>query len=338
MYRARLGASCFRPVLKKYKKGNDTYMIQTFIHTTGHTQMFIWKNSLAFFLMKKKAEGRRERTITDYRKHVTQFFTRYPNAQETSQLRPALWQYLSEDIAPATYNLRFTNLKAFFNFCIEEGTLDFQPLEGMHKRKDHGRAIQISRRTICTLLTLPSRDTFVGVRDLTLILLTIDTGIRPSEALSLCVHDIDIPKRSTQIRSDIAKTWEPRQLFFSQEVGQALKRFFSVRHKCWGNDIPIFCTEQGTHLSTCQWAARMRTYSESLPEKVRPYDLRHFFSLEFLRYGANVFALQKMLGHTDLSMSKRYVALTQADISKIHRKASPVKNILNGNYAYLCAG
>ncbi|NLZ51754.1 MAG: site-specific integrase, partial [Thermoanaerobacteraceae bacterium] len=62
--------------------------------------------------------------------------------------------------------------------------------------------------------------------------------------------------------------------------------------------------------------------------KITPYDLRHSFALLYLRNGGNVFTLQRTLGHTDLNMTKRYLALTGEDLKVEHEKATPVSDIV----------
>ncbi|NLZ53875.1 MAG: tyrosine-type recombinase/integrase, partial [Thermoanaerobacteraceae bacterium] len=56
--------------------------------------------------------------------------------------------------------------------------------------------------------------------------------------------------------------------------------------------------------------------------------LRHSFALLYLRNGGNVFTLQRTLGHTDLNMTKRYLALTGEDLKAEHEKATPVSDIV----------
>ncbi|MEX3618553.1 tyrosine-type recombinase/integrase [Paenibacillus glucanolyticus] len=56
--------------------------------------------------------------------------------------------------------------------------------------------------------------------------------------------------------------------------------------------------------------------------------VRHAFALEFLRNGASAFSLQKTLGHVDISMTKRYVALADEDLKRDHIKASPLNKLI----------
>lgn len=68
-------------------------------------------------------------------------------------------------------------------------------------------------------------------------------------------------------------------------------------------------------------------FSKKLEVKIRSYDLRHCFALNFLCNGGNIFALQRIMGHTNLDMTKRCLALTQKDIQGEHAKSSPLTKI-----------
>lgn len=63
-----------------------------------------------------------------------------------------------------------------------------------------------------------------------------------------------------------------------------------------------------------------------LGRRVRGYDLRHVFALAFLRRGGNASALQRIMGHRTMDMTRRYVNLVQGDIREMHDKASPLAN------------
>jgi site-specific recombinase XerD len=146
-----------------------------------------WTDALESFLFWKQAQGLAPRTLEDYRKHVTQFFTRYPQAYQEENLRKSIQEYIAQTVKPATFNLRLVYLKAFFSWCLAETIFSFNPLSGFKRKKDGGRIVNIDSDVLKKLIALPDRDTFSGLRDYTLPLLTLDTGIRPSEALSLKV-------------------------------------------------------------------------------------------------------------------------------------------------------
>jgi integrase len=112
-----------------------------------------WEEDLHYFLIFKAAEGRSERTIRDYQGHVRRFFKRFPNSfQPGTIIRQSVLAYLSDSVKPATYNLRYTNLKVFFEWCGEEGYLpkDFNPFRGLKKKKAEARIVRIPKDVLAT--------------------------------------------------------------------------------------------------------------------------------------------------------------------------------------------
>ncbi|HOQ51704.1 MAG TPA: tyrosine-type recombinase/integrase [Candidatus Atribacteria bacterium] len=93
-------------------------------------------------------------------------------------------------------------------------------------------------------------------------------------------------------------------------------------------DTTVFCSFEGKELSEVSFGRRLKEYSRKIGYKITPYDLRHSFALLYLRNGGNVFTLQRTLGHTDLNMTKRYLALTGEDLKVEHEKATPVSDIV----------
>lgn len=286
-----------------------------------------WQSVLKMFLSLKKAQGVSERTLKDYNYFVSQFFNRFPDFDDEG-IKLAAYEYLSDDMKPATYNLRLNNLRGFINFCVAEGYMSQNPFSDFKRRKVDDKIVQISPDILRKLLSLPNLKTFAGLRDYTLILLSLDTGIRPSEAFSLRIEDINLNAMEIYIRSEEAKSRIKRTLPISYSTVNSIKKLINTRPADWGNDTPVFCTEYGTKLNRHRWGDRMRSYSQTLGVKVTPYDLRHTFALQFLRGGGNAFALQRMLGHTDMAMTKRYVALTGNDLKSQHKEASPLNTIM----------
>lgn len=237
-------------------------------------------------------------------------------------------EFMSDKIAPVTYNLRLIYLKAFFDWCVDEGYLDKNPLEKFKKRKAEPRIVDISEDILKKLLKLPDRSTFAGLRDYALILFTLDTGIRPSEALQLKKENFDLHHLVVTVPATSAKTRTTRTLPILPQTAEVIWKLIKVRHPSWDDNIPVFCSSDGTPLRHRSWSYRMRKYSQQLGVKIRPYDLRHAFALLYLRNGGHAFALQKMLGHTDMSMTKRYVNLSGDDLQKTHQKASPLNKII----------
>ncbi|AWB46970.1 integrase [Paenibacillus sp. CAA11] len=288
-----------------------------------------WEQALAGFLDYKTAQGISAQTYEDYDKHARLFFKRFPNAWNTpDNLTEGLYAHLSEEVKPATFNNRLIYLRTFLNWCVEKGIITHNPIANMKKRKDEGRVVAVDERILQKLLEMPDQSTFVGLRDYALILLTLDTGIRPKEALTLLPCDFNPASYEIYIPAKNAKTRISRTLPISDITLKTLKRLLAARPAEWGEEAPIFCTYEGRSLNRHTWGDRLEKYTRELGVHIRPYDLRHAFSLEYIRNGANSFALQKTLGHTSMEMTKRYVALVTDDLKAEHAKASPLNKLM----------
>jgi integrase len=253
---------------------------------------------------------------------------RYPTAWSTSdRLAEAAFDYLAEDITPSTYNNRLVYLRTFFNWCVERGIIGSNPIANIKKRKAEPRVVSIDEKILRELLKLPDQDKYTGLRDYCIILITLDCGIRPSEAFRLLPVDFREKAAEIHIPAKIAKARKSRTLPLSDMTVRALRKLLLARPDEWGPDVPIFCTYEGRQLNRHTWGDWLELYSEQLGVHIRPYDLRHAFSLEYIRSGAGAFGLQKMLGHGGMEMTRRYVALANEDLKVEHAKASPLMKL-----------
>ncbi|NPV78921.1 MAG: tyrosine-type recombinase/integrase [Firmicutes bacterium] len=287
-----------------------------------------WKDALQDFLSWKQAQGVASRTIKDYKDHVSRFFTACPDAYDPANLRQRVMEYMSQEIMPATFNLRREYLKAFFSWCVREGIFPENPLSDIPKKKDPGKIRHLPEEVLQSLLKLPDKKTFAGLRDYALMVLTLSTGIRPCEALSLLPPDFNLRSRFVTVQRQVAKTREERVLPILPVVVEAIRDLLDARHPAWPDSVPVFCTYSGKRMTTLEWGDRLERYGKILGINVTPYMLRHSFAINTLKAGANAFVVQGMLGHTDMTMTKRYVRLLESDLREAIEKANPLNVIL----------
>lgn len=211
---------------------------------------------------------------------------------------------------------------------MSEGKLSENPLKAFKKRRAEPRIVEVTEDTFQRLLALPDKSTFAGIRDYALIMFTLDTGISPKEALSLTVDNYDLQRLTVTVPADIAKTRTSRTLPILPPTAGAIHKLITARHPYWGKETPVFCSNEGTILNRHSWGDRLELYSNKLGVKLYPYTLRHCFALMYLRNGGHDFGLQKMLGHSDMNMTRRYVNLTGQDLKDSHRTASPLNSLV----------
>lgn len=290
-----------------------------------------WNTALEEFLLWKQAEGKAPRTLRDYENHVTAFFKKEQAEawMDYHRLRVAVRKHFAalNGKSATTYNLRREYLKAFCGWCVTEGYLPANPLDGIPKKKNEGRPRSIPGEVLRKLLSLPDKNTYTGIRDTALILLQVDSGIRPGEALRLTPPCFNLKILEVNVPAGVAKTREGRTMVISPQTAKAIQKLLAVRPSDWTGEVPVFASQDGRVMRETSWAHRLRAWSKRLETKVTPYSLRHTAAIESLRNGGNVFYVQRQLGHSSLVMTKRYLHLVEADLHREHSKASPVGNL-----------
>lgn len=264
-------------------------------------------------------------TMEDYKCVFELFFKRYPLAWNRANLRNHLIDFLSSSKTPTTDNIRLAHLKSLFSWLMEEDILSINRLTGFKQRKSASRIVHIEPKSLKELLTLPKTSSHAGLWDYALILLDLDSGIRPLEALTLVPCDFNYRGKEITIRAENAKTRISCTLPISDTTAKAIRKLLDTRPSKLNGEVPIFANWEGRVMNGETWLEKFReSYSRKPGVKMRPYDLRHSFALNFLRNGGNVFALQRIMEHTNLDMTKRYLALTKNKRQEGHTRSGPL--------------
>jgi len=290
---------------------------------------FEWENSVVEFLEWKKLQDVSDYAIIDHRQAWKLFLRQYPtlDIENTQEIRKAIQTFLRSRKA-AYYNKLLQALRQFFDYLICECAMEFEnPCKGIKYKTAPIRIVDHDKATIKELIKLPNKKEFVGYRDYVFMILMIDCGIRPHEAIQLKITDLE--SRGLWVREEVSKTRQPRFLPVSATVIQGMKRLVTAKEEFGRKNDYIFVTNAGKPLSSRELRWRFRQYAETLEINITLYHLRNFFALNFIRNGGNVFALQKIMGHTKLDMTQVYVNLVSADLQENHRKASPLNSLFH---------
>jgi integrase/recombinase XerD len=130
----------------------------------------------------------------------------------------------------------------------------------------------------------------------------------------------------------LGKGNKPRTIYFGRDTKKQLWRYLQTRPV--QDDEPLFLSMRGTLAGDPLTRAGLLQLIERLGKmagikgvRVSPHTFRHTQAVTFLNNGGNVFALQQLLGHEDLSMTRRYVAIADADLENQARRFSPVDSL-----------
>ncbi|WP_284724341.1 tyrosine-type recombinase/integrase [Laceyella tengchongensis] len=236
--------------------------------------------------------------------------------------------YKTAGLSPSTVNTHLKHLRDFFNFLKSEKYTDDNPFHAVKLVKEPVDAVEaLTMDEIKRLVRIPDTKRFAGFRDYVLIVLLLDTGLRISEALALTADDIDFKTQNITVKAENAKSGKFRFVPFSPKTGRLLKELIAEVKEI--DCVYLFCTVYGNPLEREIFRKRLKRYAEEagITRKVSPHVLRHSFATQYLLNNGDVMSLQKILGHSSISMVRRYVQMTDADISKTHAKFSPIQNI-----------
>ena len=228
-------------------------------------------------------------------------------------------------LKPSSVARNLTSIRVFHRFLTSEGLSDRTPTENLKPPKV-GRKLPsvLTVAEVDRLLNAPDVDTTLGLRDRALLEMTYGAGLRVSEAIGLefsqLMFEIDVVRvigkgskeRFVPIGSQ-AQAWVGRYL---EEARGDLARA-SAR---W-----VFLNFRGGKLSRMGiWKILRKCVLEAaIAKKVSPHTLRHSFATHLLEGGADLRAVQEMLGHSDISTTQIYTHVDREYLKEVHRTFHP---------------
>lgn len=231
-------------------------------------------------------------------------------------LKTAVMAFVESNRKPITINGYIRAFNAFLRWASDEGHIS--ELIRLDFLKQDDRLIEtLSEQQVNRLLSWRPK-TFAEHRLQVLVYLLLDTGLRISEALSIRREDLDLDNMLIAVRG---KGGKYRVLPFSFEMRKALFRWIQ------GHSFPlVFPTIQGCTVNQRNLLRDLKWLQKHIGitgVRFSPHTFRHTFAVAYLRRGGNVFYLQKMLGHSTLEMTNRYVrSLGITDLQAVHNNLS----------------
>lgn len=284
------------------------------------------------FLIDRRAQAVSTETLSFYQKKLKYFLT-FCEAQvvtQVSQLTPDLIRrfilQLAETHNQGGVHACFRPLRTLLLWVESEEIMPAGWKNPIRKVKAPRLTIQpiepIALDDVRALAETCQHD-YSGTRDRAIILGLLDTGARAQEFLNLNLEDIDLATGSLLIRK--GKGGKPRVAFLGRKSIRALRAYIRLRH----DTNPALWVS--IHRDRMSYAAlrcmlRRRAQLAGLAAIPTPHDFRRAFALLMLRSGVDIFALQKLMGHSDLQVLRRYLAQTDQDIQSAHMRGSPVDN------------
>jgi integrase/recombinase XerD len=223
----------------------------------------------------------------------------------------------------------YGTLKAFLNwFQVEYTPKDWQnPLQKV-KNPKRGEELQdpIQLEDVRALLATCEPRTFSGDRDKAIILLLLDSGVRFQELTDLTVGDVDMSTGAILVRK--GKGGKTRTTFIGAKTRRALLVYFRHRGQLQDHD-PLWAIPTGGKLSRAGLREVIRRRAREAGIKAPGmHDFRRAFAINSLRAGMDLLTLQRLLGHSNLQVTSKYLKQLTRDLQAGHKAAGPVDNML----------
>ena len=226
-------------------------------------------------------------------------------------------------------------LRTFARYLRREGILEGDPasLVGTPKREQRLPA-HLGEAEMTKLLETPDISHPLGRRDRAILELFYASGLRLSELVSVNIDDINLSSRIVRV---LGKGRKERLVPFNRTAEAAIRAWL----KDWeplgaggsglgargskSRKVPLFLNYQGTRLSTRSVDRLVRKYVAQCSTRfgISPHALRHSFATHLLQRGADLRAIQELLGHARLSTTQRYTHVNSAQLLDAYRKSHP---------------
>lgn len=294
-------------------------------------QTLTWGQAVQFFSLRNHSKNISPATYQLYTRHLRKFIEWLrtagnpgPGDIKPTHIRGFIECTQGSGVSSGTVDIYWRLLKTFFRFLVRDGYLQADPMLRVDRPKREKRLIKpITPEMLKAILDQVDTQTSLGARDFALIVLLYDTGLRLGEALNLLMKDVDLV--SNQVRV-LGKGRIERVCPFGQSVSRALRLWLQHRGTTEPTDR-LFVTRFGEPLNVDIFGHHFKKLTRAAGiegKRVSAHGLRHGFALEFLKGGGDCFVLQRLLGHADLEMTRRYVNESQADILSRARQSSPL--------------
>lgn len=295
-----------------------------------------FNDCMSSFLRGLKIDDKSDYTIAYYRSQLTRFMHTLEDMRIKTNLRAITREiiedeyirYLAEErrLKHASIASALRALRAFFNWAKGRGIIDKSPMDNLVIGEPKPPTIEtFSRDQLRDLFRQPDPKMFVGLRDLAIMSVLLDTGVRVRELCDIKIDDVRLADRQILIAG---KNGEQRLVPIQSQSARILKRYIAARGDSYVDWL--FITVDDEQMNRDSVRRRIEKYGRQAGitnVRCSPHTFRHTFAKMSVQNGADLFTLQKILGHKTLDMVRRYVNMFSEDTKRAHERFSPMENL-----------
>lgn len=225
---------------------------------------------------------------------------------------------------------KLATLRTFFKFLCREQVLEMNPARLVASPRLEKKLPKVlSVEDVIRFIETPDPETVLGKRDRAILELLYASGVRVAELAGLNLEDIDFKHEAIRVRG---KGRKERIVPFGSQAKEALQTYMGVRGELLveapeelRDPSALFLNYQGTRITTRSVGRMLDKYVEecAMAHDISPHSLRHSFATHLLSAGADLRAIQELLGHARLSTTQIYAQVSMEKIMEVYDKAHP---------------
>ena len=286
------------------------------------------KNFLEFIKTNKKLSKNTlesyQRDIIQYREHVEKNNINYLKVNNEDILN--YLKYLKElNKKPSTISRHLASIRLFYQYLLKNKKIKEDPTKGIQSPKIEKKAPSIlSSQEVSLLLEQPNGEDLKSIRDKAMLEIAYATGMRVTEIISLNIEDVHLEDGYVTCKGES----KSRDIPLGKMCEKALKEYLDhSRNILIKNDKEqaLFVNINGKRLTRQGFWKIIKYYKEQahIEKDITPHVLRHSFATHLLQNGADLKAIQTMLGHSDISSTQVYMQFQDSGLKDIYQKAHP---------------
>ena len=231
----------------------------------------------------------------------------------------------TEGRSSATASRCLASLKNFYSYVITSGFLEHTPVADIHIDRGEKKLPQIlTSREIELLLAQPVCVDPKGIRDKAMLEVMYATGIRVTELISLDVDDVNLDQKTIRCASGKKVRAIP---LYSEAVNALSVYLKDVRERMLADprEKALFVNVGGARMSRQGFWKILKSYQGSahIEKDITPHTLRHSFAVHLLENGAEISAVQELMGHSDISSTQVYTQMIDQRLKQVYAKCHP---------------
>ena len=265
-----------------------------------------------------------KRDILQYQEYLTDKNINY--LKVNSNMINEYFDYLREEgRKTSTISRNLASIRAFYQFLIRTKKMKKDPTNGVQSPKVEKKVPNIlTSKEVELLLEQPKNIDLKGIRDKSMLEFAYATGMRVTEIISLDITDVNFKENYVMCKAGHKKRTIPIGNMCVKALSEYVKssRPYLIKDE---SVKALFVNINGKRLTRQGFWKIVKYYKEqaNITKEITPHVLRHSFATHLLQNGADLKAIQSMLGHSDISSTQVYMQFQNENLKDIYRKAHP---------------